>query len=249
MSDPTTPPNDPHRDDDAIDGDTEQLDSEPIDVKELLESTRKLFEPEELRRSMEQAGYTPEPSASNADEPTEDSDETGEADEEDTTDQVEGEPETPAGEQDPEDEPADDVNDTAPEPDTSVDASVDVPADSADQPESDEPAADELVAGELAEGEIAHAEPPLKGLNILSIVAFVLALALSPLAVLFGYIALGQTRRARQRGETLALWAIGLGWLVFAAWVVLIASLIWIGYQQGITVDSLREFIELFSLP
>ncbi len=253
MSDPTTPPSDHTRGDDVPTEDTEQLDSEPIDVKELLESTRKLFEPEELQRAMEQGGYTPEPPVSNADEPTEDSDETGEAEEEATTDQVEGEPETPAGDQDSANEPSGDANDTAPEPDTSVDtsvdASVDVTADSADQPESDEPAADELAAGELAESEIAHEEPPLKGLNILSIVAFVLALALSPLAVLFGYIALGQTRRARQRGETLALWAIGLGWLVFAAWVVLIASLIWIGYQQGITVDSLREFIELFSLP
>jgi len=223
VSDPTTPPNDPHRDDDAIDGDTEQLDSEPIDVKELLESTRKLFEPEELRRSMEQAGYIPPPVIS-----------AGEPDygtEEDGADRADDEPETPSVGQRAEDERALESDETTLAPEINTAGAVDMAAD------------------EEPDVEMGHEEPPLKGLNILSVVAFVLALALSPLAVIFGYIALGQTRRARQRGETLALWAIGLGWLVFAAWVVLIASLIWIGYQQGITVDSLREFIELFSLP
>jgi hypothetical protein len=231
VSDPTTPPSDHTRDDDVPSEDTEQLDSEPIDVRELLESTRKLFEPEELQRAMEQAGYTPEPPASNADEPPNDSEEPGGADEEDTIDQVVDEPETPANDQDAGDEPVAESDETSP------------------ATEVDTVGAGEVAAAEEAESEIGHEEPPLKGFNILSIVAFILAVALSPLAVVFGYIALGQTRRARQRGETLALWAVGLGWLVFAAWVVLIASLIWIGYQQGITVDSLREFIELFSLP
>jgi hypothetical protein len=235
VSDPTAPPSEPHRDDDVPAEDTPPLDSEPIDVNELLESTRKLFEPEELQRSMEQAGYTPEPPASNAGEPDGDTEGPGGAADEEAADQVVGEPKTPAGDQDSDAEPAGDANETAPEPDAPVDVTTD--------------GADQLAPDELAEDEIGQQEPPLKGFNILSIAAFVLALALSPLAVIFGYIALGQTRRARQRGETLALWAIGLGWLVFAAWVVLIASLIWIGYQQGITVESFREFIELFSLP
>jgi hypothetical protein len=88
-----------------------------------------------------------------------------------------------------------------------------------------------------------------RGLNVLAVVSLVLAIALSPLALLFGYIALGQSRRAGQRGEQLALWAIGLGWLVFAGWLILAGSLVWIGVERGITLESLSEFIEFFSVP
>jgi len=241
VSDPTTPPRDHERDPEVPTADAAQLDSEPIDVKELLESTRKLFEPEELQRAMEQAGYTPEPSINAADKAEDDSEESGGAAHAETTDQVDDDPATPAIDQGPEDEPAVDPEKTTPEPDVTVDG--------ADKFETDELVDDEPASDEPGTGEGEHEEPPLKGVNILSIVAFILALALSPLALIFGYIALGQLRRARQRGETLALWAIGLGWLVFAAWVIVVASLLWIGYQQGMTVDSLREFIDLFSLP
>jgi uncharacterized membrane protein len=49
--------------------------------------------------------------------------------------------------------------------------------------------------------------------NVLSIVSLVLALAVSPLAVVFGYLAVGQIRRSAQRGETLAWVAVALGWV------------------------------------
>jgi hypothetical protein len=59
------------------------------------------------------------------------------------------------------------------------------------------------------------------GLNILSVISLILALTLSPLAMVFGYIAVGQTRRSRQRGEALAWVSVGLGWLWTIGWVVL----------------------------
>ena len=231
MSDPTTPPPDDGRVDEVPTESTPEADSEPIDVNELLESTRQLFEPEELQRAMEQAGYTPEPAGEKSDESQDDAEEANEQASLDTPDLVESEPDANPGDEEP------GSNQTAETGDTAV------------EPEADNNTADDDTVDDSTNSAEVSEKPQLKGVNVLSIVAFVLALALSPLAVIFGYIALGQTRRARQRGETLALWAIGLGWIVFAAWVVLIASLIWIGYQQGITVDSLREFIELFSLP
>ena len=231
MSDPTTPPPDDGRVDEVPTESTPEADSEPIDVNELLESTRQLFEPEELQRAMEQAGYTPEPDVETSDESQDDAEEADEQASLAHSDLVENEPDTNSGAVKPDGDEATETGDTPVEP------------------EEDRTAADGAAIDASAGGVIVAEEHQLKGVNVLSIVAFVLALALSPLAVIFGYIALGQTRRAGQRGETLALWAIGLGWIVFAAWVVLIASLVWIGYQQGITVDSLREFIELFSLP
>ena len=231
MSHPTTPPPDDGRVDEVPTESTSEADSEPIDVNELLESTRQLFEPEELQRAMEQAGYTPEPDVETSNESQDNAEEADEQASLDTPDLVEGEPDTNPGDEEPGEEETAETGDTAVEP------------------EEDRTAADGNGVDASADGVIVAEEHQLKGVNVLSIVAFILALALSPLAVIFGYIALGQTRRARQRGETLALWAIGLGWIVFAAWVVLITSLVWIGYQQGITVDSLREFIELFGLP
>ncbi len=59
------------------------------------------------------------------------------------------------------------------------------------------------------------------GLNILSVISLILALTLSPFAMVFGYIAVGQTRRSRQRGEALAWLSVGLGWLWTIGWVVL----------------------------
>ena len=231
MSDPTTPPPDDERVDEVPAESTTDSDSEPIDVNELLESTRKLFDPEELQRSMEQAGYTPEPASETSDKSDNDAEETDQVASLDTPKQADSDTTPHSGDKDPNDEQSLEVGDTP------------------GKPEVDNSTADEDTVQESTDGLVLADKPPLRGVNVLSIVAFVLALALSPLAVIFGYIALGQTRRARQRGEALALWAIGLGWIVFAAWVVLSASLVWIGYQQGITLDSLREFIELFSLP
>ena len=59
------------------------------------------------------------------------------------------------------------------------------------------------------------------GLNILSVISLILALTLSPFAMVFGYIAVGQTRRSRQRGGALAWVSVGLGWLWTIGWVVL----------------------------
>ena len=71
-------------------------------------------------------------------------------------------------------------------------------------------------------------EKPRSGLNILALISLVLALALSPFAMVFGYLAVGQIRRAHQRGEALAWVSVGLGWLWVVGWVVL-------GVTVGIT--------------
>ena len=63
-------------------------------------------------------------------------------------------------------------------------------------------------------------EATLQGWNILSIVSLILALVASPLAVVFGYLAVGQVRRSAQRGEPLAWVAVGLGWVWAVAYVV-----------------------------
>jgi len=210
---------------------TPEADSEPIDVTELLESTRKLFPPEDLQRAMEQAGYTPEPPINKPGEP--------EIDNEESRREAEAPPAT--------------LVTNKVEPETArwkeEEKLAIISSDSTTHSEANGDDANGESTDEQNKDKVPEGEPPLTGFNVLSIVAFVLALALSPLAVIFGYVALGQTRRARQRGETLALWAIGLGWLVFAAWAVVVTSLLWIANQQGITVDSFREFIELFSLP
>ena len=246
MSDPTTPPGEPDSGDSVSPEESPGTDSGPIDVRELLESTRKLFEPEDIQRAMAQAGYAPE---SSSEVSSEESDSGNSADRLST---LESAPDT----SDTTDtgEPEDSMVESVPGPVTAEEEVVAVEPEGTEAPtedssplSADEPVQEVVV--EAIDADTAEEEPALRGVNVLSIVAFVLAIALSPLAVVFGYIALGQTRRARQRGETLALWAIGLGWLVFAAWVVVIASLVWIGWQQGITVESLRQLIELFSLP
>lgn len=64
-----------------------------------------------------------------------------------------------------------------------------------------------------------------KSLNLLAPLSLVLALVASPLAVIFGYLAIGQIRRADQRGATMAWVAIGLGWLWLAAFIVVLGAL------------------------
>ncbi len=63
-------------------------------------------------------------------------------------------------------------------------------------------------------------EPERSGINILSIVALILALTLSPFSVIFGYLAVGQIRRSEQRGEALAWFSVGLGWLWLVGYVL-----------------------------
>jgi ABC-type Fe3+ transport system permease subunit len=68
------------------------------------------------------------------------------------------------------------------------------------------------------------------GWNFLSIVSLVLALAVSPLAVVFGYLAVGQIRRSAQQGEALAWVAVALGWVWSVVYVVagVVLALTWI---------------------
>lgn len=88
--------------------------------------------------------------------------------------------------------------------------------DSVEESESEAEGSDDLSA---------ESKGPRSGLNILSVISLILALSLSPFAVVFGYVAVGQSRRAHQRGESLAWVAVGLGWLWTVGWVVLGISL------------------------
>jgi hypothetical protein len=62
--------------------------------------------------------------------------------------------------------------------------------------------------------------------NVLAVVSLLLALTLSPLAAVFGYLAVGQIRRANQRGESLAWVAVGLGWLWLVVYSFAISVLV-----------------------
>ena len=64
-----------------------------------------------------------------------------------------------------------------------------------------------------------------KSVNLLAPLSLVLALAVSPLAMVFGYIAIGQIRRADQRGASMAWVAIALGWLWLVGYVVVFGAL------------------------
>jgi hypothetical protein len=62
---------------------------------------------------------------------------------------------------------------------------------------------------------------PAPKVNVLAIVALVLGCMLSPLAALFGHIALAQIGRRGERGTAIAWVAIVLGYLLLAAYLVI----------------------------
>ena len=106
-------------------------------------------------------------------------------------------------------------------PQADVDSDPAESASEADEPEGTPSA----YSSESATAEDGEKSPARSGLNILSVMSFVLSLTLSPFAMVFGYIAVGQIRRSRQRGEILAWISVGLGWLWTIGFVVLGAVL------------------------
>ena len=81
------------------------------------------------------------------------------------------------------------------------------------------------------EGAEAEGLRPRSGMNILAIISLILAIALSPFAVVFGYLAVGQARRSQQRGEAVAWVAVGIGWLWVVGYVIL-GAIVFVGWQQ-----------------
>jgi hypothetical protein len=79
-----------------------------------------------------------------------------------------------------------------------------------DQPAT--PPAPQVNAETTASTESVVTHPEKTSWNIVAIASLVLGLALSPLALVFGYLALGQIKRSNQAGESAALAAIVLGW-------------------------------------
>lgn len=65
--------------------------------------------------------------------------------------------------------------------------------------------------------------------NALAVLALVLGVMLSPLAALFGHIAVGQILRSRgfERGLAVAWVAVGLGWL-WLLLLVIAAGAVWV---------------------
>lgn len=184
----------------------DSVDTGPIDVHELLETTRKLFDSDEISDALERAGF-------------------GALDEPRSTPSL--------------------------SPDTGPDTEVIPPVGATSEPSSPHESVDDESQDD--EGEVSESRDDTttsrRGINLLAIASLVLAFTLSPLALVFGYIALGQTRRAGQRGEALALWGIGLGWLVFAAWAVAVGSIWWIAANEGITFDALGELVDFLRIP
>ncbi|MBB5617723.1 DUF4190 domain-containing protein [Microcella frigidaquae] len=93
-----------------------------------------------------------------------------------------------------------------------------------------EPALEAVSAPEPALEAVPAAEPSAAAerrpraahaarLNPLAVAALVLGILLSPLAALFGHLAVGQIRRSegRERGRTIAWVAVGLGYLWLTA--------------------------------
>jgi ABC-type microcin C transport system permease subunit YejE len=70
-------------------------------------------------------------------------------------------------------------------------------------------------------------------LNPLAVASLLLGLVLSPLAALFGHIAVGQINRSfgRERGLVIAWVAVGLGWLWMLA-LVIVASAVWLALNS-----------------
>ena len=81
------------------------------------------------------------------------------------------------------------------------------------------------------EGAEAEGLRPRSGMNILAIISLILAIAISPFAVVFGYLAVGQARRSQQRGEAVAWVAVGIGWLWVVGYVIL-GAIVFVGWQQ-----------------
>ena len=61
---------------------------------------------------------------------------------------------------------------------------------------------------------------PRAKVNVLAVIALILGCLVSPLAALFGHIALSQIGRSGERGTAIAWVAIVLGYLSLAAWLV-----------------------------
>jgi len=110
----------------------------------------------------------------------------------------------PAPELDADADDPDDTADTAPEHTTRVLRAEDIPPD--DDPDSAPEAA-------LAE--------PLPRVNVLAVLALILGCLISPLAALFGHLALSQISRSGERGTAIAWVAVVLGYLSLAALLVL----------------------------
>ena len=69
---------------------------------------------------------------------------------------------------------------------------------------------------------------PRRRTNPLAIAALILAVLLSPVAALFGHIALGQIARSqgRERGTTPAWIAVGLGYLWLVGLLIIVGALL-----------------------
>jgi len=66
--------------------------------------------------------------------------------------------------------------------------------------------------------------PPVTRVNTLAILALILGCLASPLAALFGHVALAQIRGTHERGRTMSIVAIVLGYLALALIVGLLIT-------------------------
>ena len=92
----------------------------------------------------------------------------------------------------------------------------------------------EVVEGDTLPGAVSRSPQgsaprrPRARINPLAIAALILAVLLSPVAALFGHIALGQIARSRGRERgTIAAWiAVGLGYLWLVGLLIIIGAVV-----------------------
>jgi hypothetical protein len=115
---------------------------------------------------------------------------------------------------------APDGSDAPGAPGALADAPADAPASAPTSPvlrAEDIPADDDpATAPEAASG-----AEPLPRVNILAVLALILGCLVSPLAALFGHLALTQISRSGERGTAIAWVAVVLGYLSLAALLVI----------------------------
>ena len=112
--------------------------------------------------------------------------------------------------------------------DTATDAATDAVTTAATAPVATEPGGPVLRAEDIPADEpeatpaaIRPAASALPRVNILAVLALILGCLVSPLAALFGHLALNQISRTGERGTAIAWVAIVLGYLSLAALLVL----------------------------
>jgi len=82
------------------------------------------------------------------------------------------------------------------------------------------------LAGVVPSALSVDAEPPIRRTNVLAVLALILGCLLSPLAALFGHVAVSQIKTTGERGLAPAWIAVVLGYIWLVALAVLVITFV-----------------------